>query len=238
MTFVITSPCIDTLDQACVEVCPVDCIHYDEGTDRMDFIDPVECIDCGACIPACPVDAIFVDSEVPADQQPFVEINALWFKDKDAARALVEGGSTEAAPAPAAAPAAAATTDAEEAAPAPAEQEPAAAPSEDAGAEAPSEAAAAEVSAVAPAVTAAAAPAWATPHATKQDYRKAFTGFIFPISKDAVLSVGRDRGGLDGEVIRVLQRLPAHRYDSLEDLQEAVRAVYRFIGVPEEALPL
>ena len=93
MTFVITSPCIDTLDQACVEVCPVDCIHYDEGTDRMDFIDPVECIDCGACIPACPVDAIFVDDEVPADQQQFVEINALWFKDKDAARALVEGGA-------------------------------------------------------------------------------------------------------------------------------------------------
>ncbi len=27
VTFVITQPCIDTLDQSCVDVCPVDCIH-------------------------------------------------------------------------------------------------------------------------------------------------------------------------------------------------------------------
>ena len=35
MTYVITSPCIDVQDQACVEVCPVDCIHFDEGDDVM-----------------------------------------------------------------------------------------------------------------------------------------------------------------------------------------------------------
>ncbi len=27
VAFVITQPCIDTTDQSCVEVCPVDCIH-------------------------------------------------------------------------------------------------------------------------------------------------------------------------------------------------------------------
>ena len=30
MTYVITEPCIDVKDKSCVEVCPVDCIHFDE----------------------------------------------------------------------------------------------------------------------------------------------------------------------------------------------------------------
>ena len=87
MTYVITQPCIDILDKSCVDVCPVDCIHYEEGVDRKLFIDPDECIDCGACEPACPVSAIFAEDEIPDDQLIFLEIDALWFKDKDAARA-------------------------------------------------------------------------------------------------------------------------------------------------------
>ncbi len=59
MTYVIAEPCIDVMDQSCVSVCPVDCIHFDQGTDRMLFIDPDECIDCGACEPECPVNAIY-----------------------------------------------------------------------------------------------------------------------------------------------------------------------------------
>jgi NAD-dependent dihydropyrimidine dehydrogenase PreA subunit len=89
MTYVITDPCIDVLDKSCVEVCPVDCIHYDEGTDRKLFIDPDECIDCGACEPVCPVTAIFAEDDVPADQAAYTEIDALWFKDPEAARAKV-----------------------------------------------------------------------------------------------------------------------------------------------------
>ena len=27
------------------------------------YIDPVECIDCGACVPECPVQAIFEDEQ-------------------------------------------------------------------------------------------------------------------------------------------------------------------------------
>ena len=89
MTYVITQPCIDTLDQSCVDVCPVDCIHFEEGVDRKLYIDPDECIDCGACEPACPVSAIFAEDDVPADQAAYTEIDVLWFKDKDAARAKV-----------------------------------------------------------------------------------------------------------------------------------------------------
>ena len=28
MTYIITDPCVGTCDTACVEVCPVDCIHW------------------------------------------------------------------------------------------------------------------------------------------------------------------------------------------------------------------
>jgi ferredoxin len=89
MGYTITQPCVDVKDQACVEVCPVDCIHFEEGVDRTLFIDPNECIDCGACEPVCPTEAIFANDAVPEDQKPWIEVNALWYTDKDAARAKV-----------------------------------------------------------------------------------------------------------------------------------------------------
>ena len=67
MAYVIAEPCIDVLDISCVSVCPVDCIHYDEGVDRKLFIDPNECIDCGACEPECPVNAIFPEESLPTE---------------------------------------------------------------------------------------------------------------------------------------------------------------------------
>jgi NAD-dependent dihydropyrimidine dehydrogenase PreA subunit len=89
MTYVITDPCIGTKDRSCVDVCPVDCIHDDGDEDLMLYINPDECIDCGACEPACPVTAIFVDYDVPEQYAGFGEVNTLWFTDKAAARAKV-----------------------------------------------------------------------------------------------------------------------------------------------------
>jgi ferredoxin len=89
MTYVIAEPCVDVLDTACVEVCPVDCIHYEEGVDRKLYIDPDECIDCGACEPACPVTAIFAEDDVPDNWKEYTELDAKWFKDKDAVRARI-----------------------------------------------------------------------------------------------------------------------------------------------------
>ena len=90
MTYVIAEPCIDVLDISCVSVCPVDCIHYEEGVDRKLFIDPNECIDCGACEPECSVAAIFPEESLPAAAVAFTEINALWYADPSAARARVD----------------------------------------------------------------------------------------------------------------------------------------------------
>lgn len=89
MTYVVTATCIDVKDKSCIEVCPVDCIH-EVDEDRMVFIDPDECIDCGACVDPCPVDAIFAEEDVPADQTPFVQVNKTYFSDKSAARSAVD----------------------------------------------------------------------------------------------------------------------------------------------------
>jgi len=90
MTYVIAEPCIDVLDQSCVAVCPVDCIHFEEGGDRKLYIDPDECIDCGACVPECPVNSIFPEELVPVQWSMFTQIDADWYKDKAGARAAVD----------------------------------------------------------------------------------------------------------------------------------------------------
>lgn len=79
MTYIITDPCIGEKDGACVEVCPVDCIHTDDDAQQY-FIDPEECIDCGACLPVCPVEAIFPDDDIPEGQEKHLETNANFFK--------------------------------------------------------------------------------------------------------------------------------------------------------------
>jgi ferredoxin len=84
MPFVITDPCIGTKDTACVDVCPVDCIHprKDEpefAQTSMLYIHPDECIDCGACVPACPVAAIYDSPDsTPASQKTLIEANSVY----------------------------------------------------------------------------------------------------------------------------------------------------------------
>src|ERR1700757_373928 len=76
--FVITQPCVDNCDGACVQECPVDCIYEGE---RMRYIHPRECTDCGACEPVCPVDAIFYGDDVPAQWADFSKANSEFFDD-------------------------------------------------------------------------------------------------------------------------------------------------------------
>ncbi|MEV6771806.1 ferredoxin [Nocardia sp. NPDC051030] len=78
MTFVIGAACIDVLDKACIEECPMDCIFIGN---RMAYIQPDECIDCGGCEPACPVDAIHYEEDMPAGQEQFIIENARFFNE-------------------------------------------------------------------------------------------------------------------------------------------------------------
>ena len=52
--------------------------HDSEGG-RMLYINPEECIDCGACMPVCPTDAIYWEDDLPKDQQHFKRINHEFF---------------------------------------------------------------------------------------------------------------------------------------------------------------
>ena len=94
MTYIIADPCVGTCDTACVEVCPVDCIHGPENkegagaeakepdfdpTGKQLYIDPEECIDCAACEPECPVEAIFEEESTPEEWKHFIKINYDWF---------------------------------------------------------------------------------------------------------------------------------------------------------------
>jgi NAD-dependent dihydropyrimidine dehydrogenase PreA subunit len=84
MAYVIAEPCIGTKDTACVDACPVDCIHPKKdsekyATEEMLYIDPVECIDCGACVPVCPVSAIFALDDLPEKWKEYTERNAKYF---------------------------------------------------------------------------------------------------------------------------------------------------------------
>ena len=89
MTFVVTRLCRDCKDMGCVDVCPKDCIlehHPASGPSDLPnqlFIDPDECIDCGACVPACPWEAIYPDVEVPSEFAPDVPLNALVLKRRE-----------------------------------------------------------------------------------------------------------------------------------------------------------
>jgi ferredoxin len=70
---VVTEPCVNCKYTDCVVICPMECFCGDAS---QLYIDPDDCIDCGACVPECPVEAIFVDTDVPARWDRFVALNA------------------------------------------------------------------------------------------------------------------------------------------------------------------
>jgi NAD-dependent dihydropyrimidine dehydrogenase PreA subunit len=102
MIYIIAEPCEGVCDTACVDVCPVDCIHGPVPLDEIRearknggeaalvakfgkiqlYIDPIECISCGACEPECPVDAIFEDDDTPEKWASYIQKNAEFFQNR------------------------------------------------------------------------------------------------------------------------------------------------------------
>lgn len=98
MSFIIGSKCVSVCDTACVDVCPVDCIYgpinpLDTGSEveelkdkgelegKQLYINPDECINCGACEPECPVEAIYEDEEeaIEDGEKEYVHKNYKFF---------------------------------------------------------------------------------------------------------------------------------------------------------------
>jgi ferredoxin len=96
MPYFITRSCEGTCDTACVQVCPCDCIvgpvelasiraiAKPERAQQLAavqlFINPDECIDCGACQPECPVDAIHPDDDAGPELLDDLRRNAEFFR--------------------------------------------------------------------------------------------------------------------------------------------------------------
>jgi ferredoxin len=57
---------------------PLDCTY--EGQ-RMAYIQPDECVDCGACEPVCPVEAIYYEDDLPGQWASYTAINAEFFDE-------------------------------------------------------------------------------------------------------------------------------------------------------------
>ena len=92
MPYVIIGKCAEEVATSCVDVCPVDCIHPAEGYTLEDngkekikaageqlYINPEDCIECGACAAECPVEAIFPDDELSEEDEKYIDINAEQF---------------------------------------------------------------------------------------------------------------------------------------------------------------
>ncbi len=91
MSFIIGNKCVGCIDGACLTVCPVDCIngpiHIDdagvsvsklsneEKIGKQLYINPDECILCGACVPECRVDAIYRDESEAIEMNDEESIN-------------------------------------------------------------------------------------------------------------------------------------------------------------------
>ncbi|RNL61909.1 4Fe-4S dicluster domain-containing protein [Nocardioides marmoriginsengisoli] len=95
MTFAIGSGCVDVRDRSCVAVCPVDCIY--EG-DRKLYINPDECIDCGACMTECPMNAVVRLEDVPDSERVIALDNEVFFTQVLPGRTEPIGSPGEAAP--------------------------------------------------------------------------------------------------------------------------------------------
>jgi ferredoxin len=83
MAYVITDTC--KKDNLCIDSCPGDAIHptatepaYATATQL--YINPAECMDCGACVAECTSDSIHNADDLPADKLDAIEKNSEFFK--------------------------------------------------------------------------------------------------------------------------------------------------------------
>ena len=71
-------------DNLCVDVCPSEAIHplkseADWETAPQLYINPEDCMDCGACVTECPTNSVYPAEELPADKRDAAERNAAYF---------------------------------------------------------------------------------------------------------------------------------------------------------------
>lgn len=76
------------------------------------------------------------------------------------------------------------------------------------------------------------------PSAQPDDWERALRGVDFPGAKVAIIRDVRENGGIDTEVLRLLDRLPGKDYETREELIADIRALYIADGVAPNSLPI
>ena len=76
------------------------------------------------------------------------------------------------------------------------------------------------------------------PAAQPDDWERALRGVGFPSAKVAIIRDVHENGGIDREVLNLLDRLPKDSYDTLDEMLADVRALYVEDGFAPNALPV
>jgi hypothetical protein len=76
------------------------------------------------------------------------------------------------------------------------------------------------------------------PRATRDDYDRAFDGLAYPAPIAAVIRKARDHGGIDAEVLPMLEQIPDRTFHSYGELLGTIHDVYAAQGVDEELIPV
>jgi len=67
-------------------------------------------------------------------------------------------------------------------------------------------------------------------HADMREFHEALAGIEFPSSQAAIIGRAKDKGGLDAEVLYILEQLPDETYGSMREVEAAIDAIYAKAG--------
>jgi Protein of unknown function (DUF2795) len=59
-----------------------------------------------------------------------------------------------------------------------------------------------------------------------KDFLHAFHGLDFPASRSQIVGAAKDKGGLNGDVLLILEQIPERMYSTMEDLTAEIQRVY------------
>jgi hypothetical protein len=59
-----------------------------------------------------------------------------------------------------------------------------------------------------------------------RDFARALAGIDYPISRDAIVRSAADKGGINNEILQILERIPDQTYETEPDLMRAISEVY------------
>jgi hypothetical protein len=74
-------------------------------------------------------------------------------------------------------------------------------------------------------------------NADPQEFDRALAGIDFPASRDGIVRGASDKGGLDNEVLYILEQLPDQTYDTRAEVDAAIEDAYARTGGLEGGTP-